>query len=64
MALGDQVNENLKEASGYLRNALAFAARNERPLVCTQIARLINDIDSIDSYDSIIDKLENHQSGN
>ena len=64
MALGEQVTENLEEACGYLRNALAFAARSERPLVCTQIARLINDLDSIDSYDSIIDKLEENKSGN
>ena len=64
MALGDQVNENLKEASGYLRNALAFAARNERPLVCTQIAGLLGDIDRIGTFDSIFDKLEDHQSGN
>ncbi len=61
MALSDQVNENLKEASGYLRNALAFAARNERSLVCTQISRLINDIEQIGSFDSIIDKLEDYK---
>ena len=64
MALGKQVTENLEEASSYLRNALAFAARSERPIVCTQIAKLINDIDSIDSFDSIIDKLEEYKSGN
>ena len=63
MALSDQVNENLKEASGYLRNALALAARNERPLVCTQISRLINDIEQIGSFDSIIDKLEDYKIG-
>ena len=44
MALGNQVNESLLEASASLRNALAFAARQERPIVCTQIARIINEI--------------------
>ena len=32
MALGNQVEESLKEAEANLRNALAFAARQERPL--------------------------------
>ena len=58
MALGKQVDESLKEASASLRNALAFAARQERPIVCTQIANLIVEIDSIGSFDGIMDKLE------
>ena len=33
MALSDKVTENLKEAEGSLRNALHWAAKNERPLV-------------------------------
>lgn len=58
MALGKQVEESLKEAEASLRNALAFAARQERPIVCTQIAKLINEIDHIGSFDGILDKLE------
>ena len=33
MSLGTQVEESLKEAEANLRNALAFAARTERPMV-------------------------------
>ena len=58
MALGNQVNESLLEASASLRNALAFAARQERPIVCTQIARIINEIEQIGSFDTILDKFE------
>jgi hypothetical protein len=58
MALGKQVQESLKEAGASLRNALAFAARQERPVVCSQIAKLINEIDHIGSFDGIMDKLE------
>ena len=58
MALGNRVEESLREASGHLRNALAFAARTERPIVCTQIAKLINDLDHISSFDGILDTLE------
>jgi|TARA_R100000027_G_scaffold11188_1_gene7947 hypothetical protein len=63
MALGNQVEESLKEAEANLRNALAFAARQERPLVCTQIAKLISDIENIESMDSILDTLEEHTNG-
>ena len=63
MALGNQVEESLKEAEANLRNALAFAARQERPIVCTQIAKLISDIENIESMDSILDTLEEHTNG-
>ena len=58
MALGKQVEESLVEATGSLRNALSYAARQERPIVCKQIANLISEIDSIGSFDGILDKLE------
>ena len=58
MALGNQVNESLNEASSHLRNALAYAARGERPIVCTQIAKMISEIENIGSFDGIMDKLE------
>ena len=58
MALGIQVQESLKEAEASLRNALAFAARQERPIVCTQISKLISEIESIGSFDTILDKFE------
>lgn len=58
MALGNQVQESLQESAASLRNALAYAARQERPIVCTQIARLISDIESIGSFDTILDKFE------
>ena len=58
MALSNSVEESLKEASASLRNALAFAARQERPIVCTQIARMISEIEQIGSFDTILDKFE------
>tara|TARA_B100002019_G_C21247499_1_gene589206 strand:- start:458 stop:661 length:204 start_codon:yes stop_codon:yes gene_type:complete len=58
MALSNSVEESLNEASGQLRNALAFAARQERPVICTQIAKLISDIENIGSMDSILDTLD------
>jgi len=63
MALGKQVEDSLKEAEANLRNALAFAARQERPIVCSQIAKMISEIDHIGSFDGILDKLEEMNNG-
>lgn len=63
MALGTQVTESLKEAESSLRNALAFAARQERPMVCSVISDLISRIDSVMSTDALLDKLESRRPG-
>ena len=63
MALSESVQESLNEAASSLRNALAFAARGERPLVCSQIANLIKEINHISSTDSIFDMLEDRKPG-
>ena len=63
MALGTQVEESLKEAEANLRNALAFSARQERPMVCSVIADLIHRIESVMSTDSLLDKLESRKPG-
>ena len=63
MALSKTVEDSLKEAESSLRNALAFAARQERPLVCSQIANLIKEIDHIQSFDGIFDMLEERKPG-
>jgi hypothetical protein len=63
MALGTQVEESLKEAQESLRNALAFAARTERPMVCSVISEMISRIDSLIHTDAMLDKLENRKFG-
>jgi hypothetical protein len=63
MALSKSVEESLKEAEASLRNALAYAARQERPMVCSVIADLISRIESLQSTDAILDKLENRKPG-
>ena len=63
MALSESVESSLKEAESNLRNALAYAARQERPVVCAVIAELITKIDNLQSMDSLLDKLENRQPG-
>jgi|TARA_B100001063_G_C16582264_1_gene461360 hypothetical protein len=63
MALSNSVEESLKEAELSLRNALAFAARGERPVVCGTIAEMISKIETIIMTDSVLDKLENRADG-
>jgi hypothetical protein len=58
MALSQSVEESLKEAEANLRNALAYAARQERPVVCNAISEIICRIDQIQSFDGILDKIE------
>ena len=63
MALSKSVESSLKEAEASLRNALAFAARGERPIVCTQVANLIKEIESIHSFDGLMDMLDDREPG-
>ena len=63
MALSESVETSLKEAEASLRNALAYAARQERPMVCSVIADMISRIESLQATDSILDKLENRKPG-
>ena len=61
--LTNQVEENLKEAEGCLRNALHWAAKNERPMVCSVIADMISRIETLQTTDSLLDKLESRKPG-
>ena len=63
MALSQSVEDSLREAESSLRNALAFSARQERPMICSCIADLISKIESMQETDSILDKLENRRPG-
>ena len=56
--LSKQVIEALGDAKGHIRNALAHAARNERPVTINAIGRLLNDIESLQSFDTLMDKLD------
>jgi hypothetical protein len=61
MALSASVTDSLKEAEQSLRNALAFAARQERPVVCSTISKMIFDLDNLQTFDGLLDKLEDMQ---
>jgi hypothetical protein len=58
MALSETVVASLREAESNLRNALAYSARMERPAVCSQISKIIAEIENIQSLEGIMDMLE------
>ena len=58
MALSDSVMDSVKEAESSIRNAIAFAARNEKPIVCSTLTKILMDIESISAYNNVADKLE------
>jgi len=63
MALSESVEQSLKEAEASLRNALAYAARQEKPFVARQISEMICSIDNLIRVDQLVDKLENRMNG-
>ena len=63
MALSNQVADSMRDAQSDLRNALAFAARSERPMTVSVIADLIHRIESVMSTDELLDKLEDRLPG-
>jgi hypothetical protein len=62
MALSKSVEDSLKEAEQSLRNALSYAARQEKPFVAKTISSVICQIDSLISMDALIDKMEDYLS--
>ena len=63
MALSKSVEESLKEAEQNLRNALAFAASQEKPFIAKHIADMIMQIDCLVSAEALLDKMENRRPG-
>ena len=63
MELSDTVKSSLRDAQEDLKNALAYAARTEKPYVSKHIATLLADIENLSDTTEIIDKIENRKDG-
>jgi hypothetical protein len=63
MALSEAVKLSLRDAQEDLRNALATAARTEKPFVSKHIADMLAQIDNIIDASDVIDKIENRKDG-
>jgi len=58
MTLSRPVEESLRASQEHLRDALAFAARGERPYVAKHIADTLASIDNIIDSQDIIERME------
>ena len=63
MELSETVKSSLRYAQEDLKNALAYAARTEKPYVSKHIATLLADIENLIDTTEIIDKIENRKDG-
>jgi len=60
MTLSKRTLEHLLEAEGSIRAAIKYAAINEKPLVVTQISKILYEIDHIKSFEQLQDVIESH----
>lgn len=63
MALSDTVKESLRDAQEDLRNALACAARTEKPFVSKHIADMLAQIDNLIDATEMLEKMQNRKDG-
>ena len=62
MALSQKTLDYLLEAEGSIRLAMKYAATNEKPLVITQISKLLYDIEHMKEFENLMDTVEEHLS--
>ena len=58
MALSEQTLESLKKAEVHLRDALAFAARVEKPYIVRELGAMISHLDQATNTESFFDKID------
>jgi hypothetical protein len=63
MSLSKNLQENLKDAEGNIRNALYWASKNEKPTTIFQLSKILFDLDQIEKTEDLMDKLENRKFG-
>jgi hypothetical protein len=56
MSLSTQVKESVMQASDNLRDAIAFAARGEHPIVINLLADMISRLESLEQMYEIMEK--------
>ena len=59
MSPSSQVKESVNEAAGNLREALAFAARTEHPVVISSLTDVLMRLESLEHVDEIMEKFGN-----
>jgi hypothetical protein len=63
MSLSTQVKDSVTEASKLLREAIAFAARSEHPIVLVSLSDIVHKLDQLDSMDELMSHLDGMRRG-
>ena len=58
--LTTQVEDSLRAAQEHLRDALAFAARGEKPYVAKHIANFLADVDNLIDAQDLIENMRDY----
>ena len=58
--LTQQVEDSLRAAQEHLRDALAFAARGEKPYVAKHIANFLADVDNLIDAQDLIENMREY----
>ena len=61
MSLSNQVKESVTQAAGNLREALAFAARTEHPVIISNITDILIRLESLEHVEEIMEKFGDRQ---
>lgn len=56
MSLSKQVKHSIEEAAGTLREALAFAARTEHPVMISSLTDILVRLESLEQMEELMDK--------
>jgi DNA repair photolyase len=56
MSLSNQVKESVAQAASNLREALAFAARTEHPVIISNITDILIRLESLEHVEEIMEK--------
>ena len=63
MALSETVKASLRDAQEDLKNALAYAARTEKPFIRKNIADMIAQIENVIDASQVLDQIEERKDG-
>ena len=63
MALSEQTLDHMLEAETHMRAAIRSAASNEKPVIVSQLAKILLDIEKAKRIEEVMDMIENREQG-
>lgn len=63
MALSQQTLDHMLEAEMHMRAAIKSAATNEKPIIVSQLSKILLDIEKAKKIEEVIDMMENRPPG-